>query len=215
MSTTDRGMQRAALNEIDVDAASAVDVEELLSVLAHELRNPLASMQGCAQTLLDRGGDLSQEVRGGLAEVIVRHAQRMDWLIRATALLGSASNPRIDEFDLDEVVREAASMTGAEMTARASSTIVADRGWVRLAVEALLLALGPSGRAEVGPSAGLVRLTGGEVDLRQGGRLWKLHLARRAVQAMGGALVTYDAEGETVVELRFVDAGEDGTPWRT
>lgn len=47
----------------------------------HELRNPLTSIQGCAQTLLQRD-NLPDEVRRALVSVIVRQVEQLEIVLK-------------------------------------------------------------------------------------------------------------------------------------
>lgn len=69
-------------------AASAALVAErehmrntLLSALSHDLRTPLATIQGASGTLLDEGASLSASVREELSQVIHEEAVRMNRLV--------------------------------------------------------------------------------------------------------------------------------------
>jgi signal transduction histidine kinase len=109
------------------DAAIREELEELrgrvarraefVAIVAHDVRTPLASIIGSAQTLRDRGGDLSNDQRDQLLDVIAREAERL------TNLLGEAFDAaRIDtdsfsysfvEVDVAELVGEAVDAANA------------------------------------------------------------------------------------------------------
>ena len=190
--------------------SSDVDLPEILGVLAHEFRNPLASLQGCAQTLLDRGDALEPDIRERMTEVIVKHSQRLDWLTRAAAMFGGVGRRTdVEEVMLADVARDACALTNAGIETASTAIVVGNEQRIQLAIEAVLMALGD--RATVTVRGAVVEICSPERDLARGSRSWKLHLASRVFRDEGadvGAIVTSHG---TCVTIRFrsIQGGSD------
>jgi hypothetical protein len=176
---------------------------EILAVLAHEFRNPLASMQGCAQTLVDKGEELPQAVRTGLSEVIVKHAARMDWLVRAAAAFGGVGERIVDEVDLGRVLTEAAAISGVSFDVVGATRRFGDGRRLRLAVEAVLLAAnGTEVQVEM-PSADVLQVRTSDADVGRNGRRWKLDLAARLLREEGCVLTVQRTGHGAVLRIHF------------
>jgi len=78
-------LERAMLAERHEQARVEVEAERLrtalLSSLSHDLRTPLASIEGAASSLLQRPDGMPAEVRAELAETIVEESRRMTRLV--------------------------------------------------------------------------------------------------------------------------------------
>jgi two-component system sensor histidine kinase KdpD len=78
-------LERRLLAERSERAKSEVEAERLrtalLSSLSHDLRTPLASIEGAASSLLDGAAVLPDEVRGELLESILEESRRMTRLV--------------------------------------------------------------------------------------------------------------------------------------
>ncbi|HET8625029.1 MAG TPA: sensor histidine kinase KdpD, partial [Gemmatimonadales bacterium] len=78
--------ERVALARRNQEGQLAFEAERLrtslLSSLSHDLRTPLATIEGAASTLVQDPGSLSREARGKLAEGILHEADRMNRLVR-------------------------------------------------------------------------------------------------------------------------------------
>lgn len=123
--------------------------------LAHEIRNPLASMRGSAQMLSvdDRNAKL--------AEIIVREADRLSGLVESYLKLARPPPPKPEALRLDQVVQETVEMLRADPLAagvRIEEALQAvegeaDRGQLRQVMINLLrnafAAVGPGGRVKV------------------------------------------------------------------
>lgn len=193
---------------------------ELIGVLAHELRNPLASLQGCAATLLDRADELPVDVRHGLTSVIVRQSRRMEWLIGALAAFGGATR-RVPSGDVPvgTVVQAAAEAAGIGVHGVDDvhgAAFPGDERRFRLALEALFVSLldaGAEGSANIREGGAALVITTSATDLTQGGRKWKIRLARRLLREEGCRLRVRTTTHRTVATVRF-PAGAGGSDRR-
>lgn len=183
--------------------------DELLGVLAHELRNPLASLQGCAYTLQEHGALVDEDLRASLTEVIVNQAQRLDWLIGAVAAMGGR-RPRShgEQVDVASIVQGCGRATGVQMRTDGSVQMVADERSLRLALEALLVALGAraGGAARLDHATRVLEVTSAATDLDRGGRAWKLTLARKLLDEQGCRLRVTRSERGVKARVGFPDA---------
>jgi two-component system, OmpR family, sensor histidine kinase KdpD len=71
--------ERSRRGEVEVQAERLRTA--LLSSLSHDMRTPLASIQGAASTLLEGGGRVDERTRVELASTILQESQRMSRLI--------------------------------------------------------------------------------------------------------------------------------------
>lgn len=69
--------------------------DDIVAVVSHELRTPLTGVYGAAQTLSARGGELSEEVRGGLVDMILQQSGRLARILDEILL-----TQRLDSGDL-------------------------------------------------------------------------------------------------------------------
>lgn len=179
----------------------------IVGILVHEFRNPLASVQGCARTLFEAGEDLAPETRAALAEIILKAAQRLDWLTRAAGSFNGGTGDRLpEEVDIEQTVSEAAGLgqVKLEIGPEPATSFDGDPGSVRMALEALFLALGEAGaeaRAEL--SGDVLRVSSTARDLWQGSRRWKLALAHRLLRIEGCRLTVTRMIGGTTMTVSF------------
>lgn len=208
MSRTETGVAEVVYEDERV-SPEGFPVSELLGTLAHELRNPLASLQGCAQTMVERGDDLPPEVRKRMSAVIAKHAERMDWLIRAVASFGDGGVPGEDRVDLGDLLRTVGEECGAPVDAEAGIVIRGNEQRLRLALEAVFRALGPAGTARLLPDAVAVELAAPAVDPYASGRRWKLEAAARLLGVDGATLeIEHERDRRAVVRLVFLPGGD-------
>lgn len=188
---------------------SETELSALLGGLAHELRNPLASVQGCAQTLAERGEDLPVDVRRQMADVIARHAQRMDWLVRAVGSFASPGAPGDDDVDLAALLREVGASSGVEVRTDGGLRVRGSEERLRLALEAVFYAFGPAADVRLVAADRRVDVSAPEIDPASSGRQWKLEAAARMLAIDGGRLEVDRDERGAAARLAFADPEEE------
>ncbi len=181
--------------------------------LAHEIRNPLASMRGSAQ-MLSADGENAR-----LAQIIVREADRLSGLVESYLKLARPPPPNPEPVRIDQVVQETVEMVRADPMAtgvRIDEALEpvegrADRGQLRQVLINLLrnalAAVGPGGRVRVSvgrrdgaasisvwdsagsiPQEDLTRIFEPFYTTRQGGTGLGLSTAFSIVRAHGGMI---------------------------
>ena len=125
---------------------------ELVSNVSHDLRTPLASMQGYVDTLIIKNGDLSPDERQHYLQVTRKHAQRLGRLIGdlfELSRLDSASvEPEFESFSLAELLHDTAQEFELDASRREislevavpteSAAVLADIGLIQRVLENLL-----------------------------------------------------------------------------
>ncbi len=97
-----------------LDALAQVDARrrELLANVSHDLRTPLASMQGYLETLLLKDGSLTPEERRSYLQIAARHCERLGKLVRdlfeLTRLEAHEIQPRLERFPVAELAQDVA-----------------------------------------------------------------------------------------------------------
>ena len=81
------------------------DLGEVAAGLAHELRNPLASMVGSIELLKSTPGLNGSEAR--LMDIVLREAARLEQLVAAFLAFSRPAPPRREEVRLEEVISDA------------------------------------------------------------------------------------------------------------
>lgn len=98
--------------------------EELLAVVAHEIRSPIMSMHLAVQTL--RHGKASEDARRRALDIVEREGRRLtrfvDELIDAGRIQSGRMEFRLEDVDLAELARTVADQLGPELS-RAHSTL--------------------------------------------------------------------------------------------
>lgn len=83
---------------------------ELLANVSHDLRTPLASMQGYLETLLLKQGTLPPEEQRSYLEIASRHSERLGKLIhdlfQLTKLEAHEIEPQFEPFSVTELVQD-------------------------------------------------------------------------------------------------------------
>ncbi len=85
---------------------------DLLANVSHDLRTPLASMQGYLEILLLRRGELSEAEERNYLEVAAKHSERLGRLVndlfQLTKLEAEDVHPQCERFPLAELVQDVA-----------------------------------------------------------------------------------------------------------
>jgi signal transduction histidine kinase len=85
---------------------------EAVSNVSHDLRTPLAALQGYLETLLIKEGQLSAEEQRKYLMIALKHAERLSKLIAALFELAKLDSremqPALEEFSLAELVQDVA-----------------------------------------------------------------------------------------------------------
>lgn len=108
-------------------------IGEMAAGLAHEIKNPLASITGAVQLLRD-------EIRPGsdhdrLTQIVLREADRLSALVGHFLLYARLPTGRWEAIDLEKAVRETAELFGKKSAAdgRITTRVTAPPGiWVRM-----------------------------------------------------------------------------------
>ncbi|WP_232539980.1 sensor histidine kinase [Azohydromonas aeria] len=166
---------------------------DLLANVSHDLRTPLASMQGYLEILLLRRGELSEAEERNYLEVAAKHSERLGRLVndlfQLTKLEADDVHPQRERFPLAELVQDVAQKFALDAAQRglalqaacgaAMPLVEADIGMVERVLENLVenalrhtpeggrvtLALGQAGgRASVAVSDTGVGIPADEVD---------------------------------------------------
>lgn len=96
------------------DELAQVDARrrELLANVSHDLRTPLASMQGYLETLLLKEGSLTPEESRSYLQVAARHCERLGKLVgdlfELSRLEAREIRPRVERFPLAELAHDVA-----------------------------------------------------------------------------------------------------------
>lgn len=141
---------------IDTQVASLKETDrlrrELVTNVSHDLRTPLASMQGYIETLLIKNDTLTNDERQHYLEIARRHAQRLGQLIQDLFELAKLDadrvSPQFERFDLGELIHDvsqefelAASDASIALTVERPQqpvTVVADIGLIQRVMENLV-----------------------------------------------------------------------------
>lgn len=99
---------------IDTQIASLKETDrlrrELVTNVSHDLRTPLASMQGYIETLLIKNNTLDSRDRQRYLEIARRHAERLNQLIHdlfeLAKLDANRVTPEFERFDLSELIHD-------------------------------------------------------------------------------------------------------------
>jgi signal transduction histidine kinase len=97
-------MQLAQLSEVDRQR------RELLANVSHDLRTPLASMQGYLETMLIKADGLSPEDQCRYLQIAVKHCERLARLVHdlfeLTKLEANEVKPQIEAFPIAELAQD-------------------------------------------------------------------------------------------------------------
>ncbi len=104
-----------AMEEVVQRSKRLADLGELAAGLAHELRNPLASISGCVELL--RGAQGLSEEDGRVLGIVLREAGRLDALLTRVLEFSRPSPPARRSADLAVLVGETLDMFAADPAA--------------------------------------------------------------------------------------------------
>lgn len=115
---------------------------EMAAGIAHEVRNPLTSLRGCAQELAEMATEAKNGDAESLARIMVTEADRLARIVEDFLALSRLRTPERTPIDLEPVIDELRTMTtqrrdlpdGLELTFSAEDgcgTILADGGQLR------------------------------------------------------------------------------------
>lgn len=83
---------------------------ELIANVSHDLRTPLASMQGYLETLLLKGQELDPEQQSQYLRIAHKHSRRLNDLVRElfelSKLESNTTEPKLEPFSLAELVQD-------------------------------------------------------------------------------------------------------------
>lgn len=139
------GGQVQTLQQADIHRREAV------SNVSHDLRTPLAALQGYLETLLMKEGQLSSEQQRDYLQTAMKHAQRLNKLITALFELAKLDSPEMrpdaEDFSLAELAQDVVQQFGLAAENKAVTLrlefdelpfVRADIGLVERALENLL-----------------------------------------------------------------------------
>ena len=111
---------------------------ELVANVSHDLRTPLASLQGYLETLLLKEGKVSPEEQRNYLEIATRHSERLGKLVselfELAKLDSQETQPRFEAFSLGELVQDVAQkfqLTAEKRRTRLHTDLGADLPFVR------------------------------------------------------------------------------------
>ncbi len=111
--------------QIDAAARRIAKLEELTEIargIAHEVRNPLASMCGCAQEIVQEEGISGQTKR--LADILVREAKRVDRIIDDFLSFARIRKLKRQSLDVGELIASVGILLEARLTGEHQRVVV-------------------------------------------------------------------------------------------
>ena len=160
-------MSERIAQQLQLLAHTEVSRRELLANVSHDLRTPLASMQGYLETLLLKHGTIPSEEERGYLEVAAKHSERLGQLIRdlfqLTKLEAREVKPQCEEFSMPELIQDVvqkftltAEKRGVRLETQVSQQhvhVYADIGMIESVLENLL-----ENAIRHTPAGGVIRL---------------------------------------------------------
>lgn len=114
---------------LQVQLASATHLATLgrmSAVVAHQLRNPLASLKGHAQLLSERAQSSPEEAAAGKADIIVREAIRLEALVESILSFVRSGQVRPVPTRVGDLISEFRSVAAARDAPRKAHEVVVD-----------------------------------------------------------------------------------------
>jgi signal transduction histidine kinase len=103
-------MSERIAQQLELLSLTEVRRRELLANVSHDLRTPLASMQGYLETLLLRRGTMPPEEEQSYLQIAAKHSERLGKLIRdlfqLTKLEAHEVKPQCEKFPMPELVQD-------------------------------------------------------------------------------------------------------------
>jgi two-component system, NtrC family, sensor histidine kinase PilS len=81
-------------------------IGELAAGMAHEIRNPLASISGSIQVLNDSLSKEQARINKRLIEIVLREVDRLNHLVSDFLQFARPQRPNIEEFDLNKLIKD-------------------------------------------------------------------------------------------------------------
>jgi signal transduction histidine kinase len=145
-------MSERIAEQLELLGQAEVRRRELLANVSHDLRTPLASMQGYLETLLLKRGTLSPEEERSYLEIAAKHSERLGRLIRdlfqLTKLEAHELKAQREAFPVAELVQDvvqkfqlAAGKRGLQLSSRLAvqhAQVHADIGMIESVLENLI-----------------------------------------------------------------------------
>jgi signal transduction histidine kinase len=145
-------MSERIAEQLDLLGQAEVRRRELLANVSHDLRTPLASIQGYLETLLLKRGTLSPEEERSYLEIAAKHSERLGRLIRdlfqLTKLEAHELKAQREAFPVAELVQDvvqkfqlAAGKRGLQLSSRLAvqhAQVHADIGMIESVLENLI-----------------------------------------------------------------------------
>jgi signal transduction histidine kinase len=79
---------------------------EMAAGIAHEVRNPLTSLRGCAQELADMAKEANQPDAASLARIMVEEADRLARIVEDFLALSRLRTPELVNVDLTHIIHD-------------------------------------------------------------------------------------------------------------
>jgi two-component system OmpR family sensor kinase len=110
LGSTFKEMSKRIENQMEELKRSDELRRELIANVSHDLRTPLATLQGYIETLLIKGSQYTEEERRGYLETAIKHCQRLSKLVsellELAKLDSSEMRVNFEPFSLPELVQD-------------------------------------------------------------------------------------------------------------
>lgn len=104
------GMSRRIETQFNAQQELDKNRRELIANISHDLRTPLASMQGYLETVLSRAKTLSEDEQRKYLNIAYKHSRRLNQLIgelfELAKLESGSMKPKLESFPLMELVQD-------------------------------------------------------------------------------------------------------------
>jgi two-component system sensor histidine kinase PilS (NtrC family) len=204
----------------------AMRLEELATVslgIAHEVRNPLASIRGCVQELGRKDDPLPPETHDRLVDIVCRESDRLDAIVSQFMRFAQVTVPTLEPLNLADLVREVVTLLENREDARDKTVTLEapDETWIEADGERLkqvLLNLGINALEAMGPGEGRLELSVAEREVEVPRETRHAGARERSLELIGGVEVRVrdtgpgiDEESRDRVFLPFFTTKTKGT----